>query len=56
LELPPLPLTAANLAVFVKTPTYTPLGDGVLGFDEVGQLLSLLDTSHDWLYLMPERR
>jgi hypothetical protein len=56
LALPPLPVTAANFAMFVKTPKYTPLADGELGFDVVGQLYSLLDTSHDWLYLMPERR
>jgi hypothetical protein len=56
LRLPVIPITASNLAIFTRGPGNPPLAEGLLGFDLIARTFPLLDTTHDWLYLLPSRR
>jgi predicted aspartyl protease len=53
LQLPVIPLTTSNLEIFAG---HSPLAEGLLGFDLIARTFPLLDTTHNWLYLVPKGR
>jgi predicted aspartyl protease len=53
LLLPRIPVTAGNAAFLrARLKNGEVFADGSLGFDLVGRLFPLLDTGHDWLYII----